>query len=246
MSKRLLEICCYSAFAADIAQKAGAHRIEFCDNFFEGGTTPSHGNLHWAARHLTVPVFPIIRPRGGHFVYNPDEVDIMKKDILFCKNLGFQGVVLGFLNEKGMVDYGLTAKACEWAWPLEVTFHRAFDRVIDPFINLEIIKKTGCQRILTSGQYSGALEGRHLIKQLVEQAGYDITIMPGAGIRSQNLENIARMTNTIEFHSSALMHQREPYFSPKEMQESISLPVPDKNEIGQMLHILNRLDEAEN
>jgi copper homeostasis protein len=246
MSQRLLEICCYSALAADIAQKAGAHRIELCDNFFEGGTTPSPGNLHWAARHLTVPVFPIIRPRGGHFVYNPDEVDIMKKDILFCKNLGFQGVVLGFLNEKGMVDYGLTAEACEWAWPLEVTFHRAFDRVVDPFENLEIIKKAGCQRILTSGQTPNAIVGSNLIIQLVKQAGHDIIIMPGAGIRSQNLANIAKMTNAIEFHSSALMHQREPYFSPKEMEESISLPVPDENEIGQMLNILEQLDTAEN
>jgi copper homeostasis protein len=117
--------------------------------------------------------------------------------------------------------------------------------VIDPFENLEIIKNTGCNRILTSGQCSSAAEGGNLINQLVQQAGHDIIIMPGAGIRSQNLADIAKVTNAIEFHSSSLIHQQEPYFSPNKMQESITVPVPDTNEMGKMLHILEQLDNTE-
>ena len=167
MSKVTLEIAVFSVPSALDAIQAGAHRIELCENPNEGGTTPSYGSLVAMSKQQTVPVFPIIRPRGGDFLYTDIEFQIMKQDVLIAKELGFKGVVIGLLNSDGSIDKIRTAELVALAQPMLVTFHRAFDRCADPIQGLEDIIATGCHRILTSGQVPNVANALPLIKQLV-------------------------------------------------------------------------------
>ena len=198
-----LEVIGFTIEGCVIAQDAGAHRIELCDNPGEGGTTASYGFIRSARKKLHIDLFPIIRPRGGDFLYRDDEFEIMRADIKVCKDLGCDGVVIGMLTTENKVDKKRCSILVEQAYPLSVTFHRAFDRTDDPFEALEDIIETGCERILTSGQKPTAPEGAQLIKQLIEKAGDRIIIMPGSGVRSDNIISIAETTGASEFHSSA-------------------------------------------
>jgi copper homeostasis protein len=199
----LLEIAVFNIESALLAASAGADRLELCENPAEGGTTPSYGTLKIVKEKISIPVFPIIRPRGGDFLYNEDEFAVMKKDVELCKELGFEGVVIGLLNEDGTVDAARTKILVDTAYPMEVTFHRAFDRAADPLTALETIIDCGCNRILTSGQVPNAWDGKELIKQLVAQANERIIIMPGSGVRSSNIKDLAEFTGAVELHSSA-------------------------------------------
>lgn len=234
MSSFLLEIAAYSIESAIAAEAAGAHRIELCDNPAEGGTTPSYGTLRVVREKLNIPVFPIIRPRGGHFVYSATEAEVMKQDIILCRQMGFEGVVIGLLNADATVDYATTSKFVEWAYPMDVTFHRAFDRTPNPFEALETIIKTGCTRILTSGQVPDVSKGTHLVSGLIKAAAHRITIMPGSGVRAKNIAEIALATGASEFHSSASNWRKEPYFTPDSMDENIEQNRLDKEEVAGM------------
>jgi copper homeostasis protein len=195
-----LEICTDTVPSAIEAMHAGASRIELCDNLAEGGTTPSYGAIVKAKEMLSIPVHVIIRPRGGDFLYNTVEYDIMKKDIIFCKNAGVDAIVTGMLTASGTIDTARITELVELARPMHTTFHRAFDLCSDPFRGLEDIISTGAARLLTSGQKNKAHEALDLISQLVRTAGDAIIIMPGSGIDKTNIENIARRTNAVEFH----------------------------------------------
>jgi copper homeostasis protein len=199
----LLEIAVFNIGSALLAVEAGADRLELCENPGEGGTTPSYGTLKTVREMIRVPVFPIIRPRGGDFFYSDAEFEVIKKDIGLCKQLGFEGVVIGLLNVDGTVDEARTKELVSIAYPMEVTFHRAFDRSADPFEALEKIINCGCQRILTSGQVPNAGDAKELLKQLIDQANDRIIIMPGSGVRSGNIKEIASFTGAVEMHSSA-------------------------------------------
>lgn len=238
MQDFILEIACYSPLSAIIAEKAGAHRVELCNNPLEGGTTPSYGVLKLVRDEVFIPVFPIIRPRGGHFVYSAEEVGSMKADIQLCKQLGFEGVVIGLLNENGKVAYDETALLTELAWPLEVTFHRAFDRTIEPFEALETIIRAGCTRILTSGQVPDVNDGTNLVAKLIKEANHRIIIMPGSGVRAKSIALLAAKTGADEFHSSASYWEDESCFSPPSMNENIRQNKVDVHEIRNMMSIL--------
>lgn len=199
----VLEICANSLPSALAAQAGGADRVELCDNMAEGGTTPSYGTILTARELLHIQVYPIIRPRGGDFLYNDPEFDLMRKDIELCKETGCDGVVIGLLLADGGIDKKRTKLLVELAWPLGVTFHRAFDRCADPFQAMEDIIDCGCERILTSGQQPTAPEGAELIAQLVEKAGGRIIIMPGSGVRENNIAELVRSTRATEYHSTA-------------------------------------------
>jgi copper homeostasis protein len=199
----ILEIAVFNYSSAILAEQAGADRIELCENVGEGGTTPSYGTLKQVKCTLHIPIFPIIRPRGGDFLYTEAELLIMRHDIKLCKELGFEGIVLGMLLPDGRVDIENCKRLVDLAYPLEVTFHRAFDRTADPFEALEAIINCGCTRILTSGQVPNVMDGVELIQKLVTVAGERITIMPGSGLRSTNVLSIADATGAVEFHSSA-------------------------------------------
>ncbi|MCL2072318.1 MAG: copper homeostasis protein CutC [Marinilabiliaceae bacterium] len=198
-----LEICAFSLTGAIDAQQAGADRIELCAGAAEGGTTPDFALIKTANHKLSIPVFPIIRPRGGNFCYNQSEFEMMKLSVLECKKLGCKGVTFSILLNDLTVDADRTSQLVELAYPMESTFIRGFDLTPDPFEALEVIKQTGCKRILTSGQKEKAHDAILLLKQLVENAGEEIIIMPGSGINPENLKQLIEETVAKEFHASA-------------------------------------------
>lgn len=200
---RQLEINCYSVQSTINAQNGGAQRVELCDNFPEGGTTPSYGTILLAREKLDIQLYVIIRPRGGDFLYSDIEFDIMKKDIEMCKKLGVDGVVIGILNADGTIDKARTRELVELARPMDVTFHRAFDMTRDPYEALDDLLETGVNRVLTSGQERTCIAGKDLIRKLVEKAGDRIIIMPGDGLEEDNIEAFARYTEAREFHCTA-------------------------------------------
>lgn len=200
----MIEICANGLQSALNAQKAGAYRVELCDNLYEGGTTPSPATLRLARKYLNIKLHVLIRPRGSDFLYDDLEMEMIREDIRFCKETGCDGVVVGFLHADGTVDIERTKEIVELARPMKVTFHRAFDMTPEPFAALEDIIKTGADRILTSGQKNEAPEGRHLIAELIQKAGDRIIIMPGAGIDETNIEMMIRETGAKEFHLTGM------------------------------------------
>ncbi|MDI6425632.1 copper homeostasis protein CutC [Cronobacter dublinensis] len=204
----LLEICCYSLACAMTAQEAGADRIELCSAVNEGGLTPSAGVLKGARAQLTLPVHPIVRPRGGDFCYRADEFATMLDDIAFIRELGFAGLVTGVLNEDGEVDIARMRKIMRAADGMAVTFHRAFDMCASPLKALEELTDLGVARILTSGQQATAEKGISLITELKRQSRAPI-IMAGAGVRLSNLD-LFLAQGIDELHSSAGIHIASP------------------------------------
>jgi len=228
----ILEIAVFNISSALTAAKAGADRIELCENPTDGGTTPSFGTLKIVREKINISIYPIIRPRGGDFLYADEEFEVMKKDLQLIKDLGFEGIVIGLLKKDGTVDTLRTGKLVESAYPMEITFHRAFDRAADPLHALEEIIACGCQRILTSGQVPNAIDGKELIKQLIQQADERIIIMPGSGVRSNNITELAAYTNAQEFHSSARkIIPSQMRFIQKSMKENVENIFVDIEEI---------------
>ncbi|HEX2683473.1 MAG TPA: copper homeostasis protein CutC [Ferruginibacter sp.] len=218
------------------AQIAGANRIELCDNPGDGGTTPSYGFIKKAREVLQIGLYSMIRPRGGDFFYSNEEFDIMKTDVLTCKQLGCDGVVIGMLNRDGTVDKERSKKLVELAYPMGVTYQRAFDRVKDPFAALEDVIETGCERILTSGLVPSCLDGAPLIAQLIRQADERIIIMPGSMLRSNNVAQIAKITGAVEFHTSARINTgTQMGYTNDGMKESLQSVSVDEEEIKKII-----------
>ena len=202
MNNFTIEIATSDFNSSEAAAKGGADRIELCDNLAEGGTTQSKAVIRHCREKLDIQLFPIIRPRGGDFLYNDDEFQIMLDDIETCKELNCDGVVIGLLKADGSIDVERTSRLVNLAYPMEMTFHRAFDRCRDPLEALEQLIQIGCNRILTSGQQQTAMEGIDLIKQLVKVADERIIIMPGSGVRKENIAMLSEQTGATELHSS--------------------------------------------
>ncbi len=202
--KRIIEICANSARSCLEAELGGAARVELCAGIPEGGTTPSYGEVLMAQElTATIRIHIIIRPRGGDFLYTPEEVGSMLHDIDMAKRVGVHGVVFGCLTKEGEIDMPLLRRLIRAAHPLSITFHRAFDVCRNPFLALEQLIDAGCDRILTSGQQENAVKGLPLLRQLVERAAGRITIMPGGGVRPDNISLIEEESGATEFHTSA-------------------------------------------
>ncbi|HDG1689761.1 TPA: copper homeostasis protein CutC [Kluyvera georgiana] len=197
----LLEICCYSTECAVIAQQNGADRIELCAAPLEGGLTPSYGVLRATRQRVTIPVHPIIRPRGGDFCYTDGEFAAMLEDVRQVRSLGYPGVVIGILNPEGQVDVPRMRQIMVAAGPLAVTFHRAFDMCANPLQTADALAELGVARILTSGQQPSAEKGISLIRELIARNDTP-TIMAGAGVRASNL-SLFLEAGVKEVHSSA-------------------------------------------
>ena len=208
--KYIIEIATSDFGTTKSAVEGGADRIELCANLAEGGTTPSFGTIKRCRESFNVLLYPIIRPRGGDFLYTKDEYEIMVEDVKLCKQLGCDGVVLGLLNMDGTIDIARTSGLVELAYPMEVTFHRAFDRCLDPFEAMEELIEMGCERILTSGQQPTVNDGVELIAELNEKADGRIIIMPGSGVRKENIKMLAEKTGCTEFHSSLRSKTKSP------------------------------------
>ncbi len=205
MNRSILEVCAYNIKSCIIAEKAGAGRIELCASPAEGGVTPSYGMIEYAVKNLSIPVYVMIRPRGGNFVYTPEELEIMRKDIAVCKELGAAGIAIGILTADNLIDTAAMKQMVALAYPMGVTCHKAFDRTPDAMRSLEEVITAGCERVLTSGLQPTAVAGTDMLKGLVESAAGRIIIMPGGGVRSANIKDLAAATGATELHSSALL-----------------------------------------
>lgn len=207
--KKKLEIACFSFDSAIVAESAGADRIELCQNYAAGGITPAHATIKAIKNKLNIPIHVIIRPRGGDFVYSTDELEQMKKDILFCKSQHIQGIVFGCLNVQNEIDMHVCKDIIDLAKPMQITFHRAIDYCENMESQIEILIALGVDKVLTSGTKDRVTDGLDVIKHLQEKFGKEIVIMPGGGIRSGNLEHILQETNAVEIHSAAMTHNTE-------------------------------------
>lgn len=196
----LVEACVDSVESAIAAERGGAGRLELCDNLHDGGTTPSAGMIAAVKNAVDIPVFVIVRPRGGGFVYTDAELDVMRRDIEAAARLGADGIVLGALTRQADVDADRTRRLLDVAPELPATFHRAFDLVRDQRVALESIATLGVARILTSGGAASALDGASTIAELVRQSSNRVTLMAGGGVREENVSEIVRRSGVREVH----------------------------------------------
>ena len=199
------EVCIESFSEALAAEKRGADRIELCDNLYLGGTTPSYGTIKMAATKLTIPAFPIIRPRGGDFCYSREEIEIMKEDIKICKSLGIKGVVLGVLTADNKVDFETLKELVDLASPMEVTFHKAVDELENPVEVIDRFVEIGVKRILSSGTKETALEGKDILNAMIKKADNRIIILIAGKVTSDNFEEVAAAIPASEYHGKKIM-----------------------------------------
>ncbi|UNK50917.1 copper homeostasis protein CutC [Lysobacter sp. S4-A87] len=207
MTRPLLEIAANSLASAQAAQEGGADRVELCENLGDGGCTPSYGTIALARERLQIPLYVLIRPRAGDFLYDSCEREVMLRDIESCVRLGCDGVVIGALADDGGVDEVVCLELIAAAGTLGITFHRAFDVARDQAQALESVIALGCERVLTSGARSTAPEGAGTIAALVRQAARRIRVMAGAGITEDNLAELVIRSGADEFHASAKAHR---------------------------------------
>jgi copper homeostasis protein len=220
----MLEVCAFNLTSCIIAEKLGAKRIELCANHSLGGTTPTQELIQQVKEKLSIAIYPIVRPRGGDFLYNEEEFSQMLQSISICKELGCNGIATGVHLQNGEIDKIRFAKLVAAAYPIKVTCHRVFDRTPDPFKALEDLVEIGCERILTSGQANTAAGATKLLSQLVQAAGNKIIIMPGSGVRSSNIQQLIAETGAKEFHTSAIIDNTE---------------MIDENELLQIIPFIN-------
>jgi len=199
----LVEVCVESVAGAYAAVVGGAERIELCSSLAEGGLTPSAGLCQAVCAAVQVPVFAMIRPRAGDFLYDGTEVDVMVRDIEAMRDAGAAGIVVGALQADGQVDRRKMTEFVDQAEGLPVTFHRAFDVCRDADEAIDVLADLGVARILTSGQKAAAPDGKREIRAAVERAGDRLTIMAGAGIRDDNVVRLVELSGVREVHLSA-------------------------------------------
>jgi copper homeostasis protein len=236
MPKAILEVCAFNIQSCIIAEKAGAYRVELCDNPVEGGTTPSYGTIKRTREKISIKLYPILRPRCGNYYYDDDELAIIRQDIAICRELGCDGISIGVQKINGEIDIDTLKEFVELAYPMRVTCNRAFDATPDPFQALEDIIAAGCERILTSGQKSGAPEAGELLGKLVKQAGDRIIIMPGAGIRASNIKKLMDESGAKEFHGSVRKATVNPMsFSNPLVTDFGNVYLPDEEELKGIL-----------
>jgi len=242
----VVEICTDSVESATVAEAAGAGRIELCSALAEGGVTPSAGLIESVRRNTGIKIHVLIRPRSGDFLYTDSEFSVMRRDVEVAGECGAHGIVTGILRSDGTVDVERTALLAEYAAPMSLTFHRAFDLCRDPNKGLEDIISTGATRILTSGQARNAIEGAPLIKNLIAAAAGRIIIMPGGGIDEYNIGLLASGTGASEYHLSgrkqreSLMTYRRKgiYMGDPRLQTEYTLKSADADRITSVIMIL--------
>lgn len=215
-----LEICANSYQSAMNAEKAGAHRIELCSELAVGGITPSYGLLKKVVSELTIPIHVLIRPRSGDFTYSDEEFQVMKENILLCKELGCAGIVSGILKPNNTIDTERTQELVQLSKPMSFTFHRAFDWVRNPLDEFFKLEKIGVNRVLTSGQESTAEKGIHLLNELQTQKTTS-SLLPGGGINIDNI-HLFKDAGYDEVHLSA-SSQIQTIETPKVSMNSLRL-----------------------
>ena len=224
----LVEACVDSVQGAIAAERAGARRLELCANLVEGGTTPSGGMMRAVHRCVGIPVFAIVRPRGGDFLYDAADIEVMLRDIEFAKSCDVHGIVSGALNPNGTIDEDGTSALIEAAHPLPFTFHRAFDVTRDLDEALDALQALGVHRVLTSGGAATALEGAERLARLVRRGGERIVVMAGGGVRRDNAAAVVAATHVQEVHLRGA-HRRDGRMAYRTSAVRIGRPfVPDE------------------
>ena len=231
-AKPIFEVCSFNIQSSIIAERAGAARVELCDNPVEGGTTPSYGTIKATRENISILLYPIIRPRSGNYFYDKYDLKIVEQDIKMCKELGCDGVSVGLQKIDGTIDIENLKRFVEWASPMGVTCNRAFDATPDMYQALEDIIAAGCERILTSGQKTAAPDAGEILGKLVKQAGHRIIIMPGAGIKSGNIKKLMQESGAKEYHGSARVMLPNPmsYQNP-EVTDAGNIYMADEEEL---------------
>jgi copper homeostasis protein len=222
----LVEACVDSVASSLAAERGGARRLELCDALFDGGTTASAGMIAACRAAVSIPIFVLIRPRGGSFVYSEAERDVMRRDVVIARELGANGVVIGGLNPDGRVDVALVKSLIEAAGGLPVTFHRAFDLAPDLESALETLVEAGVERVLTSGGAPTAAEGATALATLVRQARARIVLMAGGGIHEGNVREIVSRSNVAEVHVRLTRLHRGSMLSSRQLLR-LRKPLPD-------------------
>ena len=224
----IIEICANGFESAQIAQNAGANRIELCTNLSVGGLTPSYKEIEKVLSELIIPVHVLIRPRSGDFCYSESELAQMLRDIAYCKQLGCAGVVSGVLTSEGNIDTTATSLLVGASEGMEFTFHRAFDMCKDPKQSVKVIMNLGIDRLLSSGQALKAIDGINLLQEIKAISTGKIQIMPGSGINSENAL-FFKLAGFKSVHLSGI--KKDPLSTSKKLFESKIEGVSDLNEI---------------
>ena len=200
-----IEACAVNLAEAIRAEKLGAQRIELCDNLHVGGTTPSAGTIMVTAKKLSIPINVLIRPRGGPFVYTPEEIEIMKQDIQICKDAGVEGIVIGVLTKERAIDIALLKEFVEFSQPLKVTFHKAIDKTADIIAEFKKLLDTEVDYVLTSGGEADALAGAAVINEMQKISNGRIKIIAAGTITKDNLIAHRETLNVDEFHGQKIL-----------------------------------------
>ena len=238
----LLEICIDSVESAIKAEKAGADRLELCENLLQGGVTPSAGKILRVIQAVTIPVRVLIRPRAGNFLYSQDELAVIADDIKFCATTDCEGIVVGALTADYEIEEELLNHWKSLAGHKELVFHRAFDLTRNPHGACQKLINAGFDTILTSGQQNTAEEGLAVLNALQREYGSEINLLAGGGVRASNISKIQENTGISHFHSSAKV-LIEGSMSVSMSSSSIAEQIftVDSNEIRQMKAILNEI-----
>jgi copper homeostasis protein len=200
----ICEVCIDTVAGARAADAGGADRIELCGELWQGGITPSRGLLEAVQEATRLPIMVMIRPRGGDFVYDSDEVDVMCRELDWLKKSPpVAGVVFGALTPQGEVDQGVCRRLLDAAQPMPATFHRAFDQCLDPHKAFDTLCELRFDRLLTSGRQQAAVQALDTLRDLVARGGNQLTVMPGGGVRPDNVTIILQETGAREIHFSA-------------------------------------------
>lgn len=201
-NKFLLECATDSVESALAAAKGGADRLELCANLIIGGTTPTLALYDEVRSHSDIPLFILIRPRFGDFLYTDYEANVICREIEMFQKAGAEGVVIGSLNKDGSLNAEHMKRFIDSAKDMSVTLHRVFDMCADPFETLKQAKELGVNTILTSGQAPSSLEGIDLYEKLIEKANGEISILAGGGIKASTIEKLLKQTSLTAFHMS--------------------------------------------
>ncbi len=204
MQQPLIEICVEGIDGVVAAAAAGADRVELCASLMEGGLTPSLGTIRAAIERAAIPVYPIIRPRGGDFLYSELEFETMLADVAACREMGVKGVVFGCLNPDATYDEPRMRALVEAAGPMDTTSHRAFDMTRDLGEAVEALVRSGVRRVLTSGQRDTAIEGIANLKETVRLAAGRLIVMACGALAPDTIGPVWRETGVTEMHFAAL------------------------------------------
>jgi copper homeostasis protein len=227
----LLEVCVETLPEALQATDAGAGRLEVCAAMSESGTTPSMGLVEAILERVRIPVFVMIRPRGGDFTYDDNEFEVMRRDISAMKRAGAHGIVSGVLESTGVIDRDATKSLVESAAPLSFTFHRAFDLTPELETALALLRSLGVHRILTSGGASTALVGAGAIARLARQTGDSMSLIAGGGVRAGHVAELLEVSGVTEVHARPAKRRAKSAFPTRDITFGATIPVPERSEL---------------